>query len=84
MNEVKVEIFSNTNLTTNASLNTKINGNKIPTITNLATTTLNAVKNKIPNVSNLVEKKLTITQILTKLKRKLLIMIMINILLLKN
>ena len=59
---------------------------KIPDNTNLATkTTPNAkiyeVKGEIPSVSNSV-KKLTITQNLMKLKRKLQIIIMINILLL--
>ena len=59
---------------------------KIPNITNLATTTaLTAVESKTPNFSNPVKKKLTITQKLVKLEIKsLLIMIMINILLLKN
>ena len=76
-----------TNLATNASLNAKINEVKgeIPNITNFATTTtttaLTVVKNKIPNISKLVK---TITQKLMQLKRKLLIMIMVNILLLKN
>ena len=57
---------------------------KIPDITNLATTNaLTVIENKIPNASNLV-KKLTITQILMKLKRQLLIIIMINVLLLQN
>ena len=57
---------------------------KISSITNLATNTpLTAVENKIPSVSNLV-KKLTITKTLTKFKRKLLIIIMINILLIQN
>ena len=57
---------------------------EIPSVTNLATTTdLTVVENKIPNVRNLV-KKLTIIQKLMKLKRKLLIMIMINILLLQS
>ena len=58
---------------------------KLPNITNLTKTTdLTAVENKIPNVSNLV-KKLTTTQKLVKLKIKLLlIMIMANILQLKN
>ena len=52
--------------------------------TNLATkTSLTAVENKIPSVSNLV-KKLTITQTLMRFKRRLLIIIMINILLLQN
>ena len=75
------------NLATNASLNAKINGGKgkTPSITKLATAAaLTAVKNKIPNVSNLVN-KLTITQKLVKLKiKRLLVMILINILLLKN
>ena len=53
-------------------------------ITNLATrTALPAVENKIHNVSNLV-KKLTLTQKLMKFRRKLLIMIMINISILQN
>ena len=52
---------------------------KIPSITNLGTTTsLTAIENKIPNVSNLVT-KLIITQKLVKLKKELLIMIMIDI-----
>ena len=56
---------------------------KIPNIANLATTSsLTAVGNKIPSFSNLVKKKMTTTQKLMKLKRKLLILIMINILLL--
>ena len=52
---------------------------------NLApTTALTAIENKIPNVSNLVTKK-TIKLKLVKFKTKLvLIMIMMNILLLKN
>ena len=53
---------------------------------NLATTTttaLTAIENKIPNVSNLV-KKVTITQTLMKLKRKLLIIVMTDMLLLQN
>ena len=57
---------------------------KYQNITNSASTTaLTAVESKIPNVSNLV-KKLTIKQQLVKLERKLLIMIIINRLLLKN
>ena len=75
-----------TNLATNASLNAKINEVKgeIPNVTNLASTTaVTAVENKIPNVSNFV-KKLTITQRFMKLKRKLLIIVMINVLLIKN
>ena len=76
-----------TNLATTTAHNAKTNKikNEIPDITNLAATTVRtAVKNKRPNVSNLI-KKLTIPQELVKLKTKLiLIMIMINILLLKN
>ena len=75
-----------TNLATKTTLNSKINEVKgeIPSITNLATATaLTAVENKIRSVSNLV-KKLNITQKLMKLKRKFLIMININILLLQN
>ena len=57
---------------------------KITDITNLATATdLTAVENKVANVSSLA-KKLAITQILVKLRRKLLVMIMVNILLLQN
>ena len=47
-------------------------------------TALTAVENEIPSVSNFVKKKLTITQKLEHLKRKLIIMIMIHILLLQN
>ena len=52
----------------------------MPNITDLA---LTAVENKMRSVSNLV-KKLTLTQVLMKLKRKLLIIIMVNVLLLYN
>ena len=51
-------MLNNTNLVTAITLNAKINEvkNKVPNITNLATTTsLTAVENEIPNVSNLVE-----------------------------
>ena len=58
---------------------------EIPSINNLATTTaLTAVENKILDVSNLAKKKLTIIQKLMKLKKKLLIIVMINTLLLQN
>ena len=77
-----------TDLATTTALNAKINEakNRIPNITNLAAyAALNAVENKISNVINLIQKKLTITQKLVKLNKKmLLIMIMINILLRKN
>ena len=52
----------------------------MPNITDLA---LTAVENKMRSVSNVV-KKLTLTQVLMKLKRKLLIIIMVNVLLLYN
>ena len=56
---------------------------KIPSISGLATNSaLTAVKNKIPDVSSLVKK--TITQKYQILRRKLLITIMTNILLLQN
>ena len=55
--------------------------NKISDVSSLATkTALIAVENKIPKVSNLVKKKQIMTQKLLKLKRKLLIIIMTNIL----
>ena len=85
INEAKNEIPSITNLAATAAFNAKINEvqNEIPNITNLATTTaLTAVDNKILEIQS---KKLTITQKLVKFKIKLLlIMIMINMLLLKN
>ena len=87
INKVKDEIPSFTNLATTAALNSKIDEvkGKLPNITNVASTmVLNAVEKKIHNVSNLVKKKMTITKSLLKLKRKLLIIIMINILLLQN
>ena len=53
--------------------------------TNLDTnSTLIAVENKISNVSNLVQKKLTITQKLMKLEKKMTDHIMINIILPEN
>ena len=52
----------------------------MPSITTLIlTTALTTVENKTPDVSNLVKKQ-TITQKLVKLKGKLLIVVMINIL----
>ena len=84
---LKKEIPIITNLATTNSLNTKISEvKKNPKISNLATTTpTTSVENKVPNVSNLVEKtdyKSKICQI--ENKKLLLIMIMINILLIKN
>ena len=87
INELKCEIPSISNLDRTVALNSKINEvkNKIHSTTNLAnTTSLIAIENKITNASNLVKKALTITQKLVKLKRKLMIIIMINILLLRN
>ena len=75
-----------TNVGNKTTLNAKRNEVKgeVPNITKLATTgSLTGVENKTPSASNLV-KKLTITETLMKLKRKLMIIIMISILLLKN
>ena len=86
INEAKGKIPSITNLANTTAFNAKVNEvkGKIPNVTNLATTTaFIAVENKIPSFSNLF-KKLTITQKLMKLKRKCLVKIMINILLLQN
>ena len=72
--------------TTKNTLNAKMHEVKgeIPSITNLTTTAgLTAVENKIHNVSNFV-KKMSTTKKLMKLKRKLLIKIMINIVLIQN
>ena len=90
INKVKGRIPCITNLDKIAPLNAKINEvkNKIPNITNLATTTttvLTAVENKIPYVSSNLVKKTDYNRKIMKLKIKLmLIMIIINILLLKN
>ena len=84
--EVKGEIPCVTNLAISTALNAKITEvkNKIPYITSWATNNaLISVENKIPNISNFV-KKLTITRNLTLEIKLLLIIIMINILLLKN
>ena len=75
-----------TNVAIKTSLNPKINEVKgeISNITNVGTASALAfVENKIPSVSNLVQ-KLTITQKLMKLKRKLLTIMMINVLLLQT
>ena len=58
---------------------------KIPSISGIATNAaLTVAKNKIPNVSNLVKKTDYKTQKLMKLKKKLLIIVIINTLLLQN
>ena len=57
---------------------------KIPSITDLATNSvLAAFESKIPDVSSLVKKQI-ITQKLVKLRRRLVIIIMTNTLLLQN
>ena len=74
------------NLVKKTDYNTKIaeKEGKIPDVTNLATkTALTTVENKIPNVSNLVKKTDYDTK-LQKLKISLIVIIMINILLLRN
>ena len=58
MKNIEDKILDITILANNTTLNAKMNEvkNKIPSITNLATTTaLTAVENKTPNVSNLVK-----------------------------
>ena len=85
INKVKKEILNITNLTTTTVFNVKTNEvkNKIPNITDLATT-FAIVLLKIKHLMLVIySKKLTITQKLVKLKIKLLL-IMTNILLLKN
>ena len=58
--------------------------NKIPDVSSLATkTTLTAVKNEIPSVSRLVKKADYDTKI-SELEKKLLMLIMTNILLLQS
>ena len=69
-----------------AGFNTKVTAieGKIPSITGLATNSeLTAVENKIPDVSSLVKKKDYNTKI-SDIEKKLLIIIMTNILLLQN
>ena len=76
------KIHDITHLTTKTTRSAKINKvrGEVCNITNLATaTSLTVVENKIPNVSNIVKK--TITHKLVKMKRKILIIIMKNILL---
>ena len=69
-----------------ADFNTKVTEieGKIPSINGLATNSaLTAVENKIPDMSSLVKRQITI-QRLVKLKKKLMITIMTNTLLLQN
>ena len=80
------KIPDTSDLVKKTSYNTKITEleNNIPDISNLATkTALTTVEHKIPGVSNLVKKQTIIIK-LQKLKRKLLITIMINILTLQS
>ena len=87
INNIENKIPDITNLATKNTVNAKKNEvkDKIPSISGLATSSeLTAVESKIPNVGNLVKKKLTVTQKLMKLKRKLLIIVIINTLLLQN
>ena len=84
--ELENKILDTRDLVKKKDYNTKIAviKNKIPDVNSLATkTALTTVENKITNTSNLVKKQ-TMTRNLLKLKRKLLIMIMINILQLQN
>ena len=86
INEIKGDIPKITKLATYAALNAKINQTKgeIPNITSMATTSSRtAVENRMPSV-RIQLKKLAITQKLMTLKRKLLIISMINILILQN
>ena len=75
-----------TNLATKTTRNAKTNEVKaeMPSITNLATTpALTAVENKIPDVSKLVKETDYNTK-LNEIEKKLLIIVMINILLFQN
>ena len=84
--ELKKKIADASNLVKNTNYNTKIAEleNKIPDISNLATKSpLTTAENKIPDTSNLVKKTDNDTKV-KKIEKKLLIIIMINILLLQN
>ena len=86
INKVKQKIPDVSDLVKKTDFNAKITEveGKIPSITGLATSSaLTVVEYKIPDVSSLVKKKIT-TQKCQILKRKLLIIIMTNILLLQN
>ena len=84
------EIFDTSEIANNFVKKTVYNAklseieSKIPSISSLATNSgLTAVENKIPNISSLVKKQIIMQKYHTW-KRKLLIMILINILLLQN
>ena len=81
------EIPNTSRLVTKTNNNTKITEieSKTPSIGGLATNSaLTAVESKIPDVSTLVKNKQIMTQKYQTFKRKLLIIIMINILTLQN
>ena len=82
------QIPHTTRLVKNLDYNAKVSEieSKIPSITGFATSAaLTSVENKIPDINHLIKKKKKIMlQKLVNLKRKLLIIIMVNILLLQN
>ena len=82
------QIPDTTRLVKNLDYNAKVSEieSKIPSITGFATSAaLTSVENKIPDINQLIKKKKKIMlQKLVNLKRKLLIIIMVNILLLQN
>ena len=81
---IKDKIPGITNLATKTTLNAKREIGEIPSITNLATTTaLTAVETKTPDVSNL-DKKPDYTTKINEIEKKILIIIMINILRFQN
>ena len=81
--ELEKKISNVTNIVKGAKLTELLS--KIPDVSNLSRkTALTAIENEIPDVSGLVKKKQIITQILLKLKRSLLTIIMTNILQLQS
>ena len=81
------QIPHTTRLVKNLDYNAKVSEieSKIPSITGFATSAaLTSVENKIPDINHLIKKKQIMLQKLVNLKRKLLIIIMVNILLLQN
>ena len=85
--ELENKIPDITGLVKKTDYNTKISEieGKIPDITNLATKHLiDKVENRIPSISNSIKKKQTIILKLQKLKIRLIIIIMINILILQS
>ena len=83
--EDKIPVITNLAIKTTLDANINEIKGEIPNITNLVTTsTLTAAKNKIPSVRKLFKKTNCNTKVNEIEKRKLLIKIMINLLLLKN